>query len=164
MVIPLSGKDQIELGTVTLRQLQKKVGDTITVGSGRFARRLTIVGTVTLPSFGVGLADHVSLGQGAMLPESTLLAITGAATAPAADVSQPVFPSVAVIDLRPGTTPRSGPRWCTASSRPTRTGRPGGTYELPPQLASSVLNAHSSAVSRSPWPWASPSRPACRSR
>ena len=55
---PLSGNDQIELGAVTLRQLGKKVGDTITVGGAKFARRLTNVGTVTLPSFGVGLADQ----------------------------------------------------------------------------------------------------------
>ncbi len=137
----LSGNDQIELGTVTLRQLRKKVGDTITVGDGRFARPLKIVGTVTLPSFGVGLADHVSLGQGAMLPESTLLAITGAASRPVADVSQPVFPSVAAIDLRPGTTPaqRAALVRRIVSANPDRTD--GGTYELPPLLASSVLNA-----------------------
>ena len=138
---PLSRNDQIELGTVTLRQLGKKVGDTVTVGDAKFARRLTIVGTVTLPSFGVGLADHVSLGQGAMLPENTLLAITGAASRPAADVSQPVFPSVAAIDLRPGTTPaqRAALVHRIVSANPD--GTDGGTYELPPQLASSVLNA-----------------------
>ncbi len=138
---PLSGNDQIELGAVTLRQLGKKVGDTITVGGAKFARRLTIVGTVTLPSFGVALADHVSLGQGAMLSENTLLVITGAASGPAADVSQPVFPSVAAIDLRPGTTPaqRAALVHRIVSANPD--GTDGGTYELPPQLASSVLNA-----------------------
>ena len=138
---PLSGNDQIELGAVTLRQLGKKVGDTVTAGDAKFARRLTIVGTVTLPSFGVGLADHVSLGQGAMLSENTLLAITGAASEPAADVSQPVFPSAAAIDLRPGTTPaqRAALVHHIVSANPD--GTDGGTYELPPQLASSVLNA-----------------------
>jgi hypothetical protein len=138
---PLSGNDQIELGAVTLRQLGKKVGDTLTVGSAKFARRLTIVGTVTLPSFGVALADHVSLGQGAMLSENTLLAITGAASEPAADVSQPVFPSVAAIDLQPRTTPaqRAALVHRIVSANPD--GTDGGTYELPPQLASSVLNA-----------------------
>jgi predicted lysophospholipase L1 biosynthesis ABC-type transport system permease subunit len=138
---PLSGSDQVELGAVTLRQLGKKIGDTITAGNGRFARRLTIVGTVTLPSFGVGGFDHVSLGQGAMLPESTLFAITSAASGPAAGVSQPVFPSAAVIDLRPGTTPaqRAALVHRIISANPDRTA--GGTYELPPQLASSVLNA-----------------------
>ena len=137
---PLSGNDQIELGAVTLRQLGKKVGDTITAGGAKFARRLTIVGTVTLPSFGVALADHVSLGQGAMLSENTLLALTGAASGPAADVSQPVFPSAAAIDLRRGTTPaqRAALVHRVVSANPD--GTDGGTYELP-QLASSVLNA-----------------------
>ena len=138
---PLSGNDQIELGAVTLRQLGKKVGDTITAGGPRFARRLTIVGTVTLPSFGVALADHVSLGQGAMLSENTLLAITGAASGPAADVSQPVFPSVAAIDLQPGTTPAQRATLVHRIVAANPDGTDGGTYELPPQLASSVLNA-----------------------
>ncbi len=138
---PLSGNDQIELGAVTLRQLGKKVGDTVTVGDAKFARRLTIVGTVTLPSFGVGLADHVSLGQGAMLSENTLLAITGAASGPAADVSQPVFPSAAAIDLRPGTTPAQRAALVHRIVAANPDGTDGGTYELPPQLASSVLNA-----------------------
>ena len=137
----LSGSDQIELGAVTARQLGKKVGDMITVGDPRFARRLKIVGTVTLPSFGVGLADHVSLGQGAMLPETTLLAVTGAASVPAADVSQPVFPSVAVIDLRSGTTPARRAALVRRIVSANPDGTDGGTYELPPLLASSVLNA-----------------------
>ena len=99
------------------------------------------MGTVTLPSFGVALADHVSLGQGAMLSENTLLALTGAASGPAADVSQPVFPSAAAIDLRHGTTPaqRAALVHRVVSANPD--GTDGGTYELPPQLASSVLNA-----------------------
>jgi predicted lysophospholipase L1 biosynthesis ABC-type transport system permease subunit len=138
---PLSGDDQVELGAVTLRQLGKGIGDTITVGDGKLKRRLTIVGTVTLPSFGVALADHVSLGQGAMLTENTLIALTGAASGLQADVSQPVFPSVAVIDLRPGTTPaqRAALVHRIVSANPD--GTDGGTYELLPQLASSVLNA-----------------------
>jgi hypothetical protein len=138
---PLSGDDQVELGAVTLRQLGKQVGDTITIGDGKLARRLTIVGTVTLPSIGVALADHVSLGQGAMLTENTLLALTGAASGPAADVSQPVFPSVAVIDLRSGTTPAQRAALVKRIVSANPDGTPDGTYELPPLLASSVLNA-----------------------
>ena len=65
---PLSGNGQIELGTVTLGQLGKKIGDTVRIGTPPFARTVTITGTVTLPSFGVGAADHVSLGRGAMRP------------------------------------------------------------------------------------------------
>jgi putative ABC transport system permease protein len=72
---PLDGPDQIELGENSLRQLDKQIGDTVLVGSGPTKRRMTIVGTVTLPSIGLMLTDHVSLGRGAMLPEGTLLAI-----------------------------------------------------------------------------------------
>ena len=79
---PLSRPGQIELGTVTLGQLGKKVGDTVRIGTPPFARTVTITGTVTLPSFGVGAADHVSLGRGAMLPEATLLAAVGAGSRP----------------------------------------------------------------------------------
>ena len=50
---PVSSNDQIELGTVTLRELGKKVGDTVLAGLPPYRRVLTIVGTVTLPSFGV---------------------------------------------------------------------------------------------------------------
>jgi putative ABC transport system permease protein len=58
-----------------LRQLGKHIGDTVRVGTGASARRMTIVGTVTLPSIGLQLTDHVSLGRGAMLSEGTLEAI-----------------------------------------------------------------------------------------
>ena len=67
--------NQIEVGTVTLQQLGKSVGDSVRAGTGPTARTLKIVGTVTLPSIGVSLSDHVSLGRGAMLAESTLLQV-----------------------------------------------------------------------------------------
>ena len=79
----IGGPLQIELGTVTLRELGKHVGDTVIAGTGRHRRTLTIVGTVTLPSMGLTLADHVSLGRGAMLDDSTLLAIEGLMNVPA---------------------------------------------------------------------------------
>ena len=104
---PISGPLQIELGTVTLRELGKHVGDTVIAGTGRHRRTLTIVGTVTLPSMGLTLADHVSLGRGAMLDDSTLLAIEGLINVPAGAateaVSAPAFPSAVAIDLAPGT-------------------------------------------------------------
>ena len=74
---PISGNGQIELGAVTLRQLGKKIGDTVLVGRPPYRRPLTISGTVTLPSFGVAISQHVSLGQGAMLSEQALLAAQG---------------------------------------------------------------------------------------
>ncbi len=147
---PLSGNDQIELGAVTLRQLSKKVGDTIAVGDAKFARRLTIVGTVTLPSFGVGLADHVSLGQGAMLSENTLLAITGAASGRRPTCRSRSSPRSRPSTCGPGPRPRSGPRWCTASSRPTRTGRTAGPTNCRRSWRHRCSTRSNSAVSRSP--------------
>ena len=104
---PIAGPGQIELGVATLRQLGKRIGNKVTVGSGRDRRTLTIVGTVTLPSIGLTLTDHVSLGRGAMLADSTLLAAQGLSPdLPAqqsnAPVSVPAFPSAVAIDLAPG--------------------------------------------------------------
>jgi hypothetical protein len=140
----LSGPAQIELGTVTLRALGKHVGDTVTIGSGRHRRTLTIVGTVTLPSIGLALADHVSLGRGAMLDDSTLLKAQGlpatltqqeAATTTAAD---PAFPSAVAIDLDPGTKP--GPLVARIDNAGPGAS-PGGTYEQPRVLGAAIVNA-----------------------
>jgi len=48
--------------------LGKKIGDTVRIGVPPYTRTVVITGTVTLPSFGVGAADHVSLGRGAIVP------------------------------------------------------------------------------------------------
>jgi hypothetical protein len=130
---PIAGPGQIELGTASLRQLGKRIGDTVTIGSGRDRHTLTIVGTVTLPSIGLSLTDHVSLGRGAMLPDSTLLAAQGLSPAQAAkagstSVSVPAFPSAVAIDLAPGA---SGQALVARISHANPGGTPGGTYRLP---------------------------------
>jgi hypothetical protein len=141
----LSGPDQIQLGSVTLAQLGKHVGDSVRIGDGRFARTVTIVGTVTLPSFGLGAAEHVSLGRGAMVPEDTLLATEGlTGQHPAGeDESHPAYPSAVAIRLAPGTTAGQRARLIShiVSANPDRS--PGGTYELrrDEALAAQVVNA-----------------------
>jgi hypothetical protein len=141
----LSGPDQIQLGSVTLAELGKHVGDSVRIGSGRFARTVTIVGTVTLPSFGLGAAEHVSLGRGAMVPEDTLLATEGlTGQHPAGeDESHPAYPSAVAIRLAPGTTATQRARLIShiVSANPDRS--PGGTYELrrDQALAAQVVNA-----------------------
>jgi hypothetical protein len=130
---PIAGPRQIELGVGTLRQLGKRIGDTVTVGSGRNRRTLTIVGTVTLPSIGLTLTDHVSLGRGAMLADSTLLAAQGLSgvtlrQAVSSPVSIPAFPSAVAIDLAPGV---SGRALVARISGANPGGTPGGTYRLP---------------------------------
>jgi hypothetical protein len=133
----LDGPDQIELGETSLRQLGQHVGDTVVVGTGATARHLRIVGAVTLPSIGVSLADHVSLGRGAMLPEATLLSIEGFS---AAHVSQAAFtslPSTLAIDLRPGVAASPIVRRILAAE-PDDT--PGGMDQIHPVLAAALVN------------------------
>jgi hypothetical protein len=131
---PIAGPDEIELGVATLRQLGKRIGDTVTVGSGGDRRTLTVVGTVTLPSIGLTLSDHVSLGRGAMLANSTLLAAQGLSPNAtlrqevSSPVSNPALPSAVAIDLAPGV---SGKALVARISHATPDGTPGGTYRLP---------------------------------
>lgn len=141
---PISGPLQIELGTATLRQLGKHVGDTVTASAGRTGRKLTIVGTVTLPSIGLSLADHVSLGRGAMLSDSTLLALQGLSSKLTKEesqqnsVSDPAFPSAVAIDLAPRTDA------APLASRITDAGpgeTPGGTYPQPRVLGAAIVNS-----------------------
>ncbi len=140
---PIAGNDQIELGSVTLHELGKKIGDSVRVGTRPFARTLTITGTVTLPSFGVGAADHVSLGRGAMIGEATLLAAEGASSGrPASGAAAALnLPSAVAIDLTPGTTALQRAQLIhrIVSANPDRT--PGGSYELPRPLAAAIVNA-----------------------
>ena len=120
----LSGPGQIELGSVTLRQLGKKVGDRIQIGIPGHQQTVVIAGIVTLPSFGVGSADHPSLGRGAMVTAATLRAVMGQTGA------NPGFSRVAARPSlggghRPGSGHHRGAA-CRAgrrrSPRPTRTG------------------------------------------
>ena len=145
---PLSGPGQIELGTVTLRALGKRVGGTVTVGTGRFRRTLRIVGTVTLPSMGLALTDHVSLGRGAMLYDSTLLAIQGLSPQLLEKEEQqtaaayPAFPSAVAIDLAPGTDAASLAAWIAGHNPGAGPGGdPGGTYRQPRVLGAAIVNA-----------------------
>jgi hypothetical protein len=141
---PLDGPAQIELGASTLRQLGKRVGDTVTVGTRRAGRTLTIVGTVTLPSLGLTLADHVSLGRGAMLADTTLLAIQGFSSnltqqqQAHAAVSVPAFPSAVAIDLAPG---RSSKALIARIRNANPGGVAGGTYRQPRVLGAAIVNA-----------------------
>ena len=59
--------DQVVLGTETLQRLHKQIGDIVTVDTGTRPARLTIVGTATMPTVGVGHGLHLSMGTGALL-------------------------------------------------------------------------------------------------
>ena len=140
---PLASSRQIELGETTLRQLGKHIGDTVRAGTGATAQTLTITGTVALPSFGLATGDHVSLGRGAMMTEDALLALQGKHPGPLTreDTLDLALPSAVAIDLVPGTTAaqRSALVHRIVSANPD--GQPGGTYEVPTAVSSSVHNA-----------------------
>jgi predicted lysophospholipase L1 biosynthesis ABC-type transport system permease subunit len=142
---PLTGGNQIELGTQTLAQLGKKAGDSVQIGTGATARRVTITGTVTLPSFGLATADHVSLGRGAMLPMATLAAAVGQGNGQAGGPAAvgAVFPSAVAIDLAPGTTRPERDRLVNRIVAANPSGIPGYTYQLTRDdaQASAVVNA-----------------------
>ena len=61
----LEGPNQIVLGAATLAALHEKVGDSVSLSSGRLAaRQLRIVGTATMPAITKGL----EMGTGAVVP------------------------------------------------------------------------------------------------
>jgi ABC-type lipoprotein release transport system permease subunit len=138
---------QIELGSVTMRQLGVHVGERVTVGTAKrpVIQTMTVVGVVTLPSMGTVLTDHVSLGRGAMLEDSALLSVQGlppftqATVATDGGLSSPSYPSAVAID----TTSAVAARRAVASivrAEPDRT--PGGMYFLYPQQGAQVVDLH----------------------
>ncbi len=69
----LADAGQIVLGPVTLRQLDKKVGDTVVVADGTTApARLQVVGTATMPTIGLSGEQHLEMGSGAVLSDQLL--------------------------------------------------------------------------------------------
>jgi len=140
---PINGGGQIELGTVTMRELGVHVGQTILAGPGPHRQRLTVVGTVTLPSFGVARTDHVSLGRGAMMSEDELLTVLGVTPAELkqALVSSQAAPSAAAIDLAPGTTGSQQADFVSRITSANPDGTPGGTYQLTEFKAAAIENA-----------------------
>ena len=64
----LEARDQVVLGADTLRELHKRVGQTVLERAPNGAPvRLTIVGTATLPPIGVSGSSHLEMGSGALL-------------------------------------------------------------------------------------------------
>jgi hypothetical protein len=96
----LDGRGQVVLGSATLAQLHKRIGNTVVVhGDGIPKVRLQIVGTATLPTIGTVLGVHPSMSTGALIP-------TSAAPASLLDQFGPVSgPNALFIRLRPGSDP-----------------------------------------------------------
>jgi hypothetical protein len=137
---PLAGEYQVELGAVTMRQLGLHIGDQVRIWPDNHL--FTVVGTVTLPSMGIVLTDHVSLGSGAMIEESALEAVLELATkepTPGSEsaTSDPAVPSAVAVDVSSAAdASRLAARIIKAEPDET----PGGMYELPPQQGAQIIN------------------------
>jgi len=135
----IAGPNQIELGAVTMRQLGTRLGEHIVVSSGQRTYTLDVVGTVTLPSFGVSLTDHVSLGRGAMIDESTLLTMQHLSSTSnfRVNTANPAIASAAAFDLAStGDARQLAARIIKAEPDQT----PGGIYRLWPQKGAQIVN------------------------
>ena len=96
--------NQVVLGSATLAQLNKHVGDTVEVRSaGSALTKLTIVGTATMPSIGVAGSSHLEMGTGALL--SYKLIPPGARNVFDETVAGP---NAVLVRLKPDANPAAG--------------------------------------------------------
>jgi hypothetical protein len=72
--------DEIALGTATLRQIGRHVGQTVTMTVGGRPLRERIVGRVVFPNFGQGSFTPTDLGQGVQTTAAVLKPATGVAS------------------------------------------------------------------------------------
>lgn len=93
----LEASNQVVLGAATMNEFHRHLGQTVTLsGDGGAPRRLTIVGTATIPA----VSSDVGLGQGAIVATSdyspALLNLQG----------NPVAgPNMVLVRIRPGVSP-----------------------------------------------------------
>jgi hypothetical protein len=57
----------VVLGSATMAELHKQVGDTVEVAANRTKATLLVVGTATMASIGIGGTTHLERGNGALL-------------------------------------------------------------------------------------------------
>ena len=108
----LDGSRQIVLGPATLAQLNKRVGDSVTVASGALHVQLRIAGTATMPTIGGVLSVHPSMSTGALFSTAVL---------PAHEYDEfgalASGPNAILVRLRPGTAQAAGQRSLQAISQ-----------------------------------------------
>src|ERR1019366_1254312 len=94
----LTGPNQVVLGAITLAQLHKHVGETVTERAGTGpSTSLKIVGVDTMPTIGAGGGPHLEMGTGALL-SYTLIPV--AARDPFNDPT--TGPQEIFVNFRPG--------------------------------------------------------------
>jgi hypothetical protein len=99
----LTAPDQVVLGAITLAQLHKHIGDTVTERAGTGpSRTLKIVGVDTMPTIGAGGGPHLEMGTGALLSYTL---IPSAARDPFNDPT--TGPQEIFVNFRPGVSHRT---------------------------------------------------------
>jgi len=96
----LDARDQVVLGAMTLAELHKKLGDSVTLDNGYRRQRLVIVGTATMPSMGSGGPDDLEMGSGALVATSDF-------SVAALNVQEDPIPgpNAVLVRIRPGSNP-----------------------------------------------------------
>jgi hypothetical protein len=90
---------EIVLGTASLAEFGKRIGDTVTSSSGP----LEIVGTATFPSLGVVHGDHTSLGVGGLVATDQLPGFDRNVPSGIGGAIPPTYgPNVLFVRFRPG--------------------------------------------------------------
>jgi FtsX-like permease family/MacB-like periplasmic core domain len=140
----LSGHDleapgQVVLGTETLQQLHKHVGDTVIVDTNGVPHKVTVVGTATMPTVGVGHGLHLSMGIGALLDTNLI-------PAPNLDIqAQGSGPNVYFVRTRPGRSQREVVHTLTADGNAISNdaGAPGSVQLSSVQHPAQIVNYRS---------------------
>jgi hypothetical protein len=85
---------------MTLAELHKKLGDSVTLDNGYRRQRLVIVGTATMPSMGSGGPDDLEMGSGALVATSDF-------SVAALNVQEDPIPgpNAVLVRIRPGSNP-----------------------------------------------------------
>ena len=127
------------VGSRTLLQLHKRVGDTIMLGSGTGAHKLRIVGTATLPTIGIIHGEYTSLGVGAMV-DTTLVPGYTTNRNTAQGGTGYLGPNVVFVRFRPGVDENAARKKLQHEMGPIGS-NPGSLVLLRAQRPAEIVNA-----------------------
>ncbi len=141
----LAGQGQIVLGAVTLADLHKQLGDSVTVSvalpqsaGGTTTTRLRIVGTATLPTIGQGTELHLEMGSGAVVPDAAIPArLRGGQD------GTPGGPDVVFVRLKPGVSASAALAGLRRIARATSNQNNDGVVVNPVQRPAEIVNYRS---------------------
>jgi hypothetical protein len=135
----LQGPGQVVLGALTLAQLGKRLGESVTLGEGNGTSvRLRIVGTATMPTLGDVGAEHLEMGQGAVFSSALI----------PADLKNPfddqlTGPEGFFIQFRPGVNTQAALRGLFRISKPLSNTQNFGVYPTGVQRPAEIVDYRS---------------------